>query len=356
MELKFASKLNLKDDRKLINIPGTRVISSKDQLILSSGVISLDSLIGGGLQIGSILLIEEDEFGVFSKYLTKYFLAEGLVNKHCLFIGSLDCDVQQLTHELPCPVDYSDTSQSHSGDSSDELKIAWRYQNQPMVQSAPSTSTTIFGHNFDLTKPYPKDALEDAEIAYWSNADSKDPYAELLQELWTRIHKQGHSTQAAQPRRTALRVALDRLGSPLWPQVEQRLPQFLHSLRRLIQSAHATALVTLPTELLKSKTVAVCEHLCDNVIRLQSLANDPNPVFREYSGLLTVIKLATTNTLTSHIPETQDWAFKLRKRKFVIDKLHLPPELQETTQREQDETSGLSCARSTSLASALLDF
>lgn len=47
---------------------------------------------GGGLPIGSIMLIEEDKIGRYAKYLTKLFLAEGTVHKHALFLANFDHD------------------------------------------------------------------------------------------------------------------------------------------------------------------------------------------------------------------------------------------------------------------------
>lgn len=44
------------------------------------------------MPIGSILLIEEDKMVRYSEYLTKFFLAEGVVHKHDLFLASLDMD------------------------------------------------------------------------------------------------------------------------------------------------------------------------------------------------------------------------------------------------------------------------
>lgn len=49
---------------------------------------------GGGLPIGSIILIEEDKNGRYAKYLTKLFLAEGTVHKHALFLANFDHDPQ----------------------------------------------------------------------------------------------------------------------------------------------------------------------------------------------------------------------------------------------------------------------
>ena len=45
------------------------------------------------------------------------------------------------------------------------------------------------------------------------------------------------------------------------------------------------------------------------------------------------------NSLTRFTPSTFDLAFKLRRKRFTVEKLHLPPDLAETAEREQDETS-----------------
>lgn len=49
-----------------------------------------------GLNIYVFYVSEEGECGVFSSYLAKFFLAEGLTCKQCLYVSSLDCDAHQL--------------------------------------------------------------------------------------------------------------------------------------------------------------------------------------------------------------------------------------------------------------------
>lgn len=70
----------------------------------------------------------------------------------------------------------------------------------------------------------------------------------------------------------------------------------------------------------------------DYAVELESFAGsdrETNVIFKEYHGLLYIRKIAAINTLAATKPETHDLAFKLRRRQFVIEKLHLPPELQE---------------------------
>lgn len=85
---------------------------------------------------------------------------------------------------------------------------------------------------------------------------------------------------------------------------------------------------------------------------------ETNPAFKEYHGLLYIRKLAAVNALAAHSPETHDLAFKLRRKRFVIEKLHLPPELQESDAREggEDAENVLSSMACGSSSKKLLDF
>uniref|UniRef100_A0A1B6EFV3 Elongator complex protein 4 n=1 Tax=Clastoptera arizonana TaxID=38151 RepID=A0A1B6EFV3_9HEMI len=320
----FASgslKFQIKEKRQFQNIPGTRHSASKASLLLSSGIVSFDYILGGGIPVGSVLLIEEDDNGVFSRLVVKYFLAEGIACEHGLYVASLDCDANQLVSELPTPVDSDPEHNPNYGQSSgQDLKIAWRYKDIPAVQSSPTLSGTSFGRNFDLTVTVPKDVLLNREIACWPHdrESNEDPYHSVLQQLQYWIIQHGHSTEG-QARKTVLRVAIHSLGSPLWPDADSKLPRFFYCLKAIMRSAYAACVVTIPSRLLQKSTVDHCEHLSDNAVLLESLANNPNPLFSEYSGLLKLCKLSAINTLATHVPETRDWAFKLRKRRFIIE-------------------------------------
>lgn len=64
------------------------------------------------------------------------------------------------------------------------------------------------------------------------------------------------------------------------------------------------------------------EHLSDIAIRLESFAGsqkETNPLFKDYHGLLHLQKMLTLNTMALHNPDSRDLAFKLRRKKFVIE-------------------------------------
>lgn len=66
----------------------------------------------------------------------------------------------------------------------------------------------------------------------------------------------------------------------------------------------------------------------DNAVRIESFAGsgkETNPVYSEYHGLFHITKLSAVHSLVPYVPPSLDLAFKLRRKKFVIEKLHLPP-------------------------------
>lgn len=66
----------------------------------------------------------------------------------------------------------------------------------------------------------------------------------------------------------------------------------------------------------------LCEYQSDMAVKLESFAGsayETNPAFKEYHGLLRIHKLGPVNTLVTHVPESLDLAFKLRRKKFVIE-------------------------------------
>ncbi|KAE8750173.1 hypothetical protein FOCC_FOCC002979 [Frankliniella occidentalis] len=364
-------------------IQGTRQSVQNAQILVSSGAPSLDHVVGSGLPVGSILLIEEDAFGMFSKFILKYFLAEGIACEHPLFLASRDFQPNTFMKQLPVPIKVDSSISGHDLKSDDPMTIAWRYQNMRQVQSIPgsSNSGTHLGHNFDLTQFIPPEDLDTCDYTLWSEPEENDTpignfinphYGLLLSKIQKRISEGQFRVQDEPSKQSILRLAIHSLGSPLWvgsscdesleEGVKKDLPKFLLYLRSLLRESYALAVVTVPSHLFRDPSIIkLCEYQSDMALRLESFAGssyETNPVFKEYHGLLHIRKLGPVNTLATHVPESLDLAFKLRRRKFVIEKLHLPPELQESAQREQDDISpgkrsGLGC---TSSPSSKLDF
>ncbi|XP_011206207.2 elongator complex protein 4 [Bactrocera dorsalis] len=451
-------------------VPGTRTSPQTGQIITSSGNPSFDVIFGGGLPVGSICLIEEDKYVTFSKVLAKYFIAEGVVSGQSVLLGSLDDDPQELMRKLPKPLNDDEveieksTEQENGEFSQNGLRIAWRYNDLPPVNSEQIPSK--IGHHFNLMEHMDKNLLDFVDTLLWngnsyvnsdevdddydcglgdednvfsaieSNTESKDDTdqnttssssgsnisckeVDLEQE---RINAaaallSGNSNEtlriqnatklqvdAVQPPiilgqkqnnncekifnnskyqrflklvqsfakeekfssstlvyRSLCRICITSLGSPLWYDEEfpKNILKFLTVLRGIVRNSVSVCFITMPMHLISKydeSLVPKIRNLVDYAIELESFSgseHETNNAFKEYNGLIHLHKITAVNTLTAYMPETSDLAFKLRRKKFVIEKLHLPPEMQEDI-KENMQT--FSCSGGSSASATSMDF
>ncbi|XP_055028593.2 elongator complex protein 4 [Misgurnus anguillicaudatus] len=351
-----------KSRSKLISIPGTRPSVQNGQLIVSTGVTSLDYVIGGGLAVGSLLLVEEDRYDSYSRTLLKYFLAEGVVCGHELFLASARDHPDEIMQELPSPImdDVGgvkmNDAQPRDPESQDTMAIAWRYQNQPKVQTALASSLR-FGHYYDVSKTMEPEVrravkchsfypLQESPTTTGSGQLSS-PYHALLQSIQAVIRKEGFDGSAPQSKvRNVLRLGLHSLGSSLWgddlcctdnPAHCHALTTFLYALRALLRTSLSVAMVTVPSHLIQNRAVmGKIIRLSDTAIALESFKGsekETNPLYKDYHGLLHVRQVPRLNCLVCEVPDAKDLAFKLKRKQFTIERLHLPPDLSETVSR-----------------------
>ncbi|XP_046712971.1 elongator complex protein 4 isoform X2 [Silurus meridionalis] len=285
-----------KNRSKLIQIPGTKPSVHTGQLIISSGVPSLDCALGGGLAVGSLLLIGEDEFDSYSRALLQYFLAEGIMSGHELFIASAQDHPEEIIKEIPSPLQDEETefkTISQTLDQQDTMKIAWRYQNLPKVQTVLSPSSH-FCHYYDLAKHMGQDRLQNAkihtfylpeeQIAPTSLSDVLGPYSALLHSIQLLIKQNGFDGSNSQNK--TIRGRMIRLS--------------------------------------------------DTAITLQSFSDaerNNNPLYKDYHGLLHVVQVPQLNCLGCEVPDTKDLAFRVKRKQFTIERMFLPPDLSESVSR-----------------------
>ncbi|XP_031559664.1 elongator complex protein 4-like isoform X1 [Actinia tenebrosa] len=355
----MATSFKKKSSRgRSVFIPGTRPSLHNNQLLVSTGIPSMDAVIGGGVAVGTVVMIEEDNYGSYARQILKYFLAEGVVSGHGLFLASADIDPQTILKDLPHPLDHGDDN-TDSTNQEDTMKIAWRYQQKSKVQSNPSHNR--FGHYYDLSRVMDEKKLDTIPVRMFNAAEectsdspknrSNSLYEKLLSEVNSTITDGGYSTTAAkqQQERSILRIAIHSLGSQLWGEecgatcvdFSPALPWFLYSLRATLRSSLVVCMVTIPTHVFQdSGFTHRIERLCDTVLALESFAGsdkETNPLYRDYHGLFNIVRLPRLNTLTTHMPDSLDLAFKLKRKKFSIETLHLPPDLSESVSRNQEE-------------------
>ncbi|KAG0349432.1 Elongator subunit elp4 [Podila minutissima] len=188
---------------------GCRLSAYNGQVLISTGVPSLDDILGGGLPVGTILLIQEDRQTSYGQLLLKYFLRQGIVaGDKCVVVSGDEspeaivrslmgiAGEESLAGQMQQGVDNRDDEEDSKNrkkkginddedSDQDRLTIAWRYSGlkkfesgvegrQPAISSRvnrapvageapPAASQIPFCEQFDLTTRISAKALESAD-------------------------------------------------------------------------------------------------------------------------------------------------------------------------------------------------
>jgi len=327
-------------------------------LLVSTGVPDLDQLLGGGLPIGTILLLEEDFSGSIGKLLLKYYLSEGVVHKHSLFLSSLTQSPESILHNLPSIVDGKDAlPETSTGDSTsgkenttggntneqDHMKIAWRYKNNSSQAHRDSDDSK---HSFNLLLPIQQDRLKQCSIETCNPITSDESGAcgsvRLLKELAKHCKDNGYlvETPNKDDSRRILRIGVHSLGDILWGESPTQILTFLLALKALLRACYGVALVTVPPSLHENEELRLKLRSCvDFVVKLNSFDADEtvNPAYKDYHGIICAERMSCLGVLTPPLhllKENVELVYKSRRNRFLIEKFHLPPDLSETVSRD----------------------
>nr|XP_034973784.1 elongator complex protein 4 isoform X1 [Zootoca vivipara] len=351
---------------RLAVLPGTRPSVRHGQLLLSSGVPSLDYVLGGGLAVGTLLLIEEDVYGIYSNLLFKHFLSEGIVCGHDLFVASDKEEPADILKELPSPllntavneIEEEATAVKSKQDSQESMRIAWRYHNIPKLEVT-QAACSKFGHYFDLSKTMAPELIQnikwygfpllEEKVLYpdIKSCNMACGYTRLLYSIQKVIHQQGFDGSTPQKKqRNILRIGIQSIGSVLWgddicstenPQNIHSLTKFMYALRGLLRTSLSACIITIPAHLIQNKAIMErVTNLSDTVVGLESFIGserETNPLYKDYHGLIHIRQIPRLNSLSCDVSDTKDLAFRLKRKLFIIEQLHLPPDLSDTVSR-----------------------
>ena len=236
------------------SIPGTRPsVHNTSQLLTPSGVPDLDAILGGGIPVGSVVLVKDDHKGdnlealgeceptpLHSRLFLKYFLAEGVAQGQGLFYGSCHHDAEGFLASLPEVVEQQETAGVPEKGADDKLTIAWRYRDSNQSSSGPENSAK---HHFNLQKNVSEERLAACDSHTWTCVDAADnQYVHLFKNV-KRVIEEQEEYSIAPPKSSAskkglLRIGVESAGSLLWgtdPECTE-LFRFLFALRSLCRT------------------------------------------------------------------------------------------------------------------------
>jgi hypothetical protein len=119
---------------------------------VSTGTPSLDTFIGGGLALGSLVVLYEDSLSHFHSHFLKSYLAEGVVNDHKVLIVDPEMyrDREYWLKFLPAVFKAKESAiKEESKDKDANLKVAWRYNT---LLEGSSSSEAERPYRFDNSK------------------------------------------------------------------------------------------------------------------------------------------------------------------------------------------------------------
>lgn len=336
------------------------------QTLVSTGLSQLDALLGGGLLLGTLTLLDvprNDAPAASASQalvddLHRYFLGEALVSGQCALMVAEDA-ADFVRYQLPLELSLAQKQvkqQQMQGDDPSQLTIAWQYGKYLTPDNPSSSSSSRFCHSFDLSKPMHQ-ALLDANppvtldlLHYLQGENGAQVYARLLADIEAEVER-----RRALPQVT--RIAIRSLGSPLialsMDLAHMRaLVGFLRRLAAIAASQPVVCMLSGPLFCLPGELVNELRHICDYVVETKSFMGEKAllpPELSEFDGMLELCKLARVHSLACHSVDAVKYGLKRERRKLKIEKFHLPPEGSRASSSSSDTKSSSRLVTSSSV-------
>ena len=148
----FMSSFKRKSTSKQAGLIGARVSpSSSSTIITSTGIPSLDDILGGGLPLAcSLLVLAPDTHTAYGRLVQKYVIAQGIACGQRVCI--IDDEAKDLVKEcmwMPGSVSTSAEDDEESPRYDEKIKIAWRYEQMKKFETTVSSTTYVYSFGLD---------------------------------------------------------------------------------------------------------------------------------------------------------------------------------------------------------------
>lgn len=342
-------------------VPGLKPGPNASTLV-STGISDLDKILGGGLALGTVVMVMEDAEAPHHLLLLRNFMSQGIVHNQRLLYASPSKDPRAFLGTLPTPISSKDDKCEpilrQDLEQEKGLRIAWQYKKyfgeQRDVEN--HTDSRQYCNDFDLRKPLERQLLGAKLIDCISLQDSPNP-AVLRDHCSTFLSQLPRASAAGVG--CAGRIAIQSLCAPQcsFSDMDWDMLSFIKSLRSVVQSANAVAMITFPPSVLSPSISKRWQHLADTLLSVKAIPDEDKELatlltgYQDMVGLLHVHKVAHINTQVPVILEATTFSIKLHRRRSLV--------LEQLNQAPVDGSSGTSYASSGSCSGstkASIDF
>lgn len=300
---------------------------------VSSGIPDLDKILGGGFPLGSLVMIMEDAEAPHHLLLLRNFMSQGLVHNQPLLYASPSKDPRAFLGTLPSPVLSKDEKSRSSIDQEQEkgLRIAWQYKKYfGENQQNSDRNATEYCNEFDLRKPLERHILNAQRIECFSiqESPSLSAFRDRCSSFLTQTSRNDGGTISPG------RIAIQSFCAPqcCYSEMEWDMLSFIRSLKSMVRSSNAVAVITFPPSLLSSSFSKRWQHMADTLLAVRAIPDEDKELaklltgYQDMVGFLHVHKVAQINTQVPVILEATTFSIKLqRRRSLVLERLNQAP-------------------------------
>jgi elongator complex protein 4 len=139
-----------KSTSRQLSVPkGTRLSpASSLTTTTSTGIPSLDDILGGGLPLSCLFtILAPDPHSAYGELVVKYFIAQGISCGQSVCV--VDDDADRLASECMWISEKTQAVDDRSPERDDEIKIAWRYERMKQFQTTVSHVSQYVDFAFD---------------------------------------------------------------------------------------------------------------------------------------------------------------------------------------------------------------
>uniref|UniRef100_A0AB38Z7G3 Elongator complex protein 4 n=1 Tax=Paeonia suffruticosa TaxID=45171 RepID=A0AB38Z7G3_PAESU len=296
-------------------------------IFVSSGIPDLDKILGYGFPLGSLVMVMEDAETPHHMLLLRHFMSQGLVHKQPLLYASPSRYPRGFLGTLPQISVSSKDDKSRDYDSEQEkgLRIAWQYkkyfgEHQQNFDSH-SDSKQEYCNKFNLQVPLERHYLSGQHIDCLSLQGCTN--VATLQARCTTFLAQVPRNDGGIS--CGGRIAIQSFCAPQceYSDKEWEMLSFIRSLKSMIRSSNAVAVVTFPP-LVSPSVSKRLQHMADTLLSIKAIPDGDIELaklltgYKDMVGLLNVHKVASFNTQVPVILEATTYSIKVPRRKHLV--------------------------------------